>query len=579
MGVSYATLNSRGYIPLEGDGAFPVENVVRWLKAHRSLPTVFFNAPYDVGWLGTLGVEPPDTIHDAMAMAVHLDENRQDLSLDGVCRWQGVQGKDRQLLNEAAACYGIIKSKDVMSNLWRLPSRYVGPYAEQDARSTLDLFYKMKPKLEVDNVWDAYLTDASLVPMVVEMRRRGIRIDVDLVESTAERILRRADEVLRELERRLNLRLTYTDIASSQRLEPIFKQEQVPYPRTAKGNPSFESEWMRGAEHWLPSGIAEVRALRDAGEKFLRGYILEYSNNGRIHAEIHPYRSPEGGTRSHRFSYSNPPLQQMPSLNPELASAIRGVFLPERDREWTIFDYSQQEPRLTVHYAVLAEVLGWEDALAYYTEAGSEGDYHAMVAKLTGIPRPRAKIINLALAYGMGIALLAAKLGVSLEEAKRIMTVYHDRVPFIRRLTDLCSKKANQRGYIQLIDGARCHFDLWEPQRWRDDEDYKPLPRERAFATWKGRSLKRAFTHKAMNRLIQGSAARQTKLAMLELWRHGHVPMLQMHDDLNFSTAPGDTRTRREIYDIMKNIIPLQVPMKVDVEVGKDWGHVEKIAA
>jgi DNA polymerase I-like protein with 3'-5' exonuclease and polymerase domains len=581
-GVAYATLNSAGYIPLRGPQAFPLDNVVRWLSDHRHVPTVFHNSPYDVGWLSTVGVEPPHELHDTMAMTVHIDENRLDFSLDGVCRWQEIPGKDKRLLNEAAAAYGI-KPEQVMNNLWRLPNEYVGPYAEQDARSTLELFHKLKPLLEEQGTWNAYRCDCDLVSMVVAMRKLGIRVDVDLVEQTASRIMQDADAILHDIGRRLNLKLSYTDILSSQRLEPIFIAEGVPYPRTPPskrfptGQPSFESDWMKDSEHWLPKNIATARALRDAAEKFLRGYILEYSNNGRIHAEIHAFRSPDGGTRSHRLSYSNPPLQQMPSLNPKLASAIRGVFLPEQGQEWGIFDYSQQEPRLTVHYAVLTEVLGWQEALEYYTAPGSEGDYHTMVSKLTGIPRPRAKIINLALAYGMGVALLASKMGVSVEEAGRVMKIYHDRVPFVRRLTDECSKWANRRGYIQLLDGARCHFDLWEPQRWHEGESWGALPRDRALDKWKGRSLKRAFTHKAFNRLIQGGAARQTKMAMRELWRQGKLPMLQMHDDLNFSLDRGDTKWIKDTVEVMKTVVPIKVPMKVDVEIGPSWGNVEKV--
>lgn len=584
-GVAYAVDGRQGYIPLRGEKAFEKDSVARWLKDHNHVPTIFHNAPFDCGWrLTDLGVPPPDEVHDTQCMTVMLDENRLTYNLDDVCEAYGIPGKDKRLLNEAAAAYGI-KRTEVMENLWRLPNKYVGPYAEGDAVSTLNLGLLLLEKIRaVPDLYDAYFTDVSLIPMVVEMRRRGIRVDVLEAERIAAEIDARAQDMLAELGHRLALGrpMEFTDIMSGQRLSRYFDQEGVPYPKTSnkkKGKKtdesegqgySFESSWMADHPHWLPQTVAKIRSSRDASQKFLRNYICDFANRGRIHAEIHPYRSDEGGTRSHRFSYSDPPLQQMPGDRlADLKKLVRGVFLPEDEEYWLAADYSQQEPRILVHYACETGVLGWEKAHDYYHNDPAP-DYHTMVSKLTGLPRPQAKIINLSLMYGMGIALLCARLGLSLSEGQRVIDTYHREMPIVKGLGEKCSNAASSRGYIKLIDGARCHFDAWELQRMREGERWKTNTKEKALVDWAGRPIRRSFTHKAMNRLVQGSAARQTKKAMLALWREKIVPILQMHDELDFSID--NAQIVAHIVEVMRDIVPLKVPMKVDAEFGKTWG-------
>jgi DNA polymerase I-like protein with 3'-5' exonuclease and polymerase domains len=308
-------------------------------------------------------------------------------------------------------------------------------------------------------------------------------------------------------------------------------------------------------------------------KKFLQGFIVDFSHRGRIHAEIHSYRSDDGGTRSYRFSYSNPPLQQMPSRT-EAGRLVRTVFLPEDGELWLSSDYSQQEPRLTVHYAYECGIRGSAEAVDYY-RYNPNPDYHSMVAEMFGQPRKRAKIINLGLAYGMGVEKLADGLDLPLDEAKKLLDEYNERVPFVGGLSKHARQRADQRGYIKLIDGARCRFDMWELS-WREKGDgWSPaLPLEAAREKWPDRRLRRAFTSKALNRLIQGSAARQTKLAMRQCWREGIVPLIQMHDELCNSVREPAQVAR--ITEIMETVIKLQVPSKADSKIGLNWGSVRE---
>ena len=221
--------------------------------------------------------------------------------------------------------------------IWQLPARYVGPYAETDAVSTLELFEKLNPILDREGTRDAYRLEVDLLPMVLEMRRRGIRIDQDAAEQARDLLLAKRDAALAELSAQLGAAVSMDEINGRKWKAQTFDAHGIEYPRTPKGNPSFaagKSGWMAKHEHWLPQLIATASKYDAAGTKFLEGHILDHIVNGRIHAEIHPFRADDGGTRSSRFSYSNPPLQQMPSRDKELGPLIRSVFLPEEGEVW-----------------------------------------------------------------------------------------------------------------------------------------------------------------------------------------------------------------------------------------------------
>jgi DNA polymerase I-like protein with 3'-5' exonuclease and polymerase domains len=279
-------------------------------------------------------------------------------------------------------------------------------------------------------------------------------------------------------------------------------------------------------------------------------------------------RNDRGGTVSGRFSYSNPNLQQVPARDPEIGSLIRSLFIPEEGCQWGTFDYSQQEPRLMVHYASQMHLTGAKDAVAEYTEKNA--DFHQIVADMAKIPRKQAKTINLALSYGMGKEKLIKELGLDNAEAEKLFRQYHAKVPFIRALQDQCARVAIERGYIKTFAGRRCRFDRWESRYERTP----PLPLEEAKEKY-GNDLKRSYTYKALNRLIQGSAADMTKLAMIDLWEEGIVPHLQVHDEVDISIE--NTEQANTVTRIMENCVKLAVPLLVDVELGTSWGETKEV--
>jgi len=241
--------------------------------------------------------------------------------------------------------------------------------------------------------------------------------------------------------------------------------------------------------------------------------------------------------------------------------------MPEPGQQWAACDYSQQEPRLMVHYAEAAGVAGARKAGEAY-RGNPATDFHQFVADLTGLPRSKAKIINLGLAYGMGGAKLCLDLGLPVASVERtlpngqvrkflvagpegqaLLDQYHHHAPFVRGLTDACTRRAVRRRWIRTLGGRLCRFGVEGDPKTRD---------------W-------AYPYQAMNRLIQGSAADQTKQAMLELWKQGIVPLIQVHDELGASVESRDEATR--IQHIMEHCVELRVPSKVDVELGPNWGE------
>ena len=331
---------------------------------------------------------------------------------------------------------------------------------------------------------------------------------------------------------------------------------------------SFQKDWLEGHEHELPQLIVRARKLNKARTTFIDKMIMNHAFNGRIHAEAHPMRNDRGGTVSGRFSYSNPNLQQVPARDPEIGNLIRSLFIPEEGCQWGVFDYSQQEPRLTVHYASQMNLTGAKEAVELYTEDAA--DFHQIVADMANIPRKQAKMINLGLSYGMGKEKLIRELGLDDTQAEKLFQQYHAKVPFIRALQDQCARVAMERGYIKTFAGRRCRFDLWEGRYERN----LPLPLKEAKEKY-GDDLKRSYTYKALNRLIQGSAADMTKLAMIGLWEEGIVPHLQVHDEVDISIE--NREQANTVTKIMENCVKLAVPLLVDQELGKSWGEIKEI--
>jgi DNA polymerase I-like protein with 3'-5' exonuclease and polymerase domains len=572
------------YIPIRHPDTenFAAEQVYAWLKDLIAADVRFVtqNGLYDWGWLRTEGnvrMPPAERLEEIGALATIVDENRRRYNLEELCKWRCLPGKDTALLEQGAAAIGLSKRDKPRANIWRMPAHFVGPYAEQDAVSTLALFESLNPVLDHEGTRDAYRLEVDLLPMVHEMRRRGVRIDTAMAEQARDQLLQKRDAVFAELSEKLGTNVGMAEIGRTKWLAETFDKHSVKYPRTAKGNPSFTAGttgWMHKHAHWLPQLVAKADRYNKAAVDFLETHILGHVINGRVHAEIHPHRNDEGGTRSLRFSYSNPPLQQMAARNGEIAPLIRGVFLPEEGEVWAKPDISQQEFRFIVHYAAKLKLTRAEAAAERY-RADPNTDFHDLVAELTGLDRKQAKNVNFAKAFGAGVRKFAAMIGKPESEAQAIYARYDRMLPFVHQLAKRCEHTAASRGYLELCDGARRHWDDWVA--WTNWKGTGPCSREEAERRINDPSHPwcrkgpphRIDTHKAMNALIQGSAARHTKLWMRACWREGIVPLLQMHDCLDLSVSSPEQAER--VAQLGREAVALEVPIQVDLKFGRNW--------
>lgn len=454
---------------------------------------------------------------------------------------------------------------------------YVGPYAETDAEITLDLWNHFKTLLNREELWDVWRLEIALLPNLVDMTMRGIRVDIERAERTKQTILKREKEVLKRIK---SMTGQNVEIWAAQSIAKAFDGLGLGYPQTEKGAPSFTKNFLAEHSHELPKLIVEARNLNKTSGSFIDG-ILKYVHNGRIHSHINQLRSDDGGTVSGRISMNSPNLQQIPARDPVLGPMIRSLFLPEEGQQWAAIDFSQQEPRILVHFAKNygdyknMPMEGVESFVDGYRNDPNM-DFHSMVSEMAGIPRKQAKVINLGMMYGMGVNKLSEQLDLSVDEAKALTQQYHKRVPFVRGLMRGVQRKLEDprsSGSLRSLRGRKCRFDLWEPDTF---EMHKAMPRDEALATHGPTTrLRRAYTYKALNRLIQASAADMTKQSMVNVCEAGFIPMLQVHDELAFSVDGSEQA--KELAEIMEQAVPLQVPNKCDVEIGPSWGECEDL--
>ena len=565
VGYAVAIDGWAGYFPVAhaGGGNLDKRIVERWVRDVLATPAdkIMHNAAYDLGWLRASGFEVKGTIYDTMLAAPLIDENRFAYSLNSLGFDYLKEIKSEQGLKEAASDFGVHPKKE----LWKLPAMHVGGYAEQDAALTLKLWHHFKSLLAKDEVESIFNLETEVLPVLVDITLKGIHFDRAKCERHMHDMRAKEAEILKFLKSQAGMQV---DIWAAQSIAAAFDRLGIQYPKTAAGAPSFTKSFLDTHEHPMAKMILEARELNKTHGTFLVPYLKHSSKDGRIHTHFNQMRNEEGGTVTGRLSASNPNLQQVPARHEIIGPMVRGLFLPEDGDIWAANDFSSQEPRLLVHYATLLGLPGAEKmAQAYRDDPGT--DFHQMVADMAGIKRKAAKTIGLGLMYGMGKAKLAGELDLPLDEASELIATFHSKVPFLKGTVDAVMKRIEHPasgGSIRTLLGRKCRFPLWEPMEWGVN---KALPREQAVMEY-GSRIKRAGTSKGLNRLIQGSAADQTKAGMVALHKAGFNLLLQVHDEIALSVR--NKEEAREAANLMVTAVNLEVPSRVDVETGLSWG-------
>tara|TARA_R110000782_G_scaffold7051_4_gene23833 strand:- start:4530 stop:6434 length:1905 start_codon:yes stop_codon:yes gene_type:complete len=577
IGYAVATSFWSGYLPVkhQGGGNLDEKLVRRWLTKQLACPAdkIMHNAQYDLGWLRAEGFEVKGRVIDTMVTANLLDENRFSYSLNALGYDYLGKVKSEKGLIEAARSFGV----DPKAEMWKLPAMYVGQYAEMDATLTLDLWNHFKVLKGTEGVQDIWELETELLPYLVEMTRRGVRVDINRAERSKQEVMKREKEMTAKIKEMVGRNV---DIWAAASISKAFDELNIAYPRTEKGAPSFTKGFLAEHPHPLAKAIASARQYNKINGTFIDGILRHVGKDGRIHGHINQIRSDDGGTVSGRISMSNPNLQQIPSRDPILGPMIRSLFLPDEDKQWASVDFSQQEPRLAVHYAQAygkstgRELAGVKEIVhAYITDP--ETDFHTMVADMTNLPRKQAKTVGLGIIYGMGAAKMAEDLDISVDEAKAVISQFNSTLPFLKELGRGVQERLEDprsSGSIRSILGRKCRFDSWEPAAFGMN---KAMKREEAIAAYGPTTrLKRAMTYKSLNRLIQASAADMTKKAWLDCCKAGYIPMLQVHDELTFSVS--SLEEARTISGIMSSAVPLCIPNKCDIDIGPSWGEAKE---
>lgn len=593
-GISFAIEDGpKFYLPMRHDGGdnLPVHMVLGYMRAQAKRfrgDLVGANLPYDLDYLAGDGINFPNVrfFRDIQVADPLINELHASYSMENIAKRWGFEGKNEGLLRQAANDWKLDPKRD----MWRLPARFVGAYATEDASLPLAILRAQEREIDNQDLWRVYDLESKLLPVLVKLRRRGVRISEEKLGEVERWSLAQETEALAKVHHMTGVRIRVGDVWKAEALAPALESIGVKLGKTSQGKPNIDKALMASVDHDVARSLEWARKtnkLRSTFAASVRNHIV----NGRIHCTFNQLRRAkddesegDAGAAYGRLSCEHPNLQQQPARD-EFATMWRAIYLPEEGKRWASCDYSQQEPRWAVHYACLSRDLigyaAWTKAIEARDKYRNDPttDNHQMMADMAGIKRKAAKEIYLGLSYGMGGPKMCSRLGLPTrivvrdaqwnvyavdsdigkllasqgakrfeaagEEGQKLLDTFDEKVPFIKRMAKACEKRAREIGYITTVSGRRCRFPT-DPTGNFD------------------------WVHKGFNRLIQGASADQTKEAMVQCDAEGFDMIIQVHDEIAFSVE--DEAEGQRAADVMRNCVPMQLPSKVDVEVGDSWG-------
>lgn len=540
------------------------------------------NLQYDLDWLaGRHGVRfPRATFRDVQVAEPLLDENKFKYSLDSLAVEYGLEGK-------AAGGLRDLYGPGYIENMDLVDPGHAGLYCERDCTLAWEVYDRQCPDIEAQGLRPLFDMESRLTPLLLQMRQNGVRVDMARAQQNydeTQRILAAALARMREL-------VGFgVEIWAADSLAEAYTKLGIATPKTPGGKSSVTKSWLEAQRDEFSQLVQDARAFSKTGGTFLKSYILEKAipygeDEHRLHCQFHPLKTDQNGTVSGRYSSSGPNLQNIPTRHEILGPMCRSVFIPEVDHDWGCADWSQIEYRLLVHFASLVPGIDVRQVLRQYNEDPNT-DFHEIAATITGKPRKIAKNINFGVVYGIGVPHMAHTLGVPLAEAERILNEFHAAAPFLKDINNTATARAKDRGFITTLMGRRRRFADWEVKAW-GAADSPRFPTKQAAIEWRTKNVsthgngavQRAFTHAALNAVLQGSAADIMKAAMLKayedgLFAHGLlVPHLTVHDEFDVSiprTAIG-REAWAELQNVMSTVIKLAVPLKVSAGTGGNW--------
>jgi DNA polymerase I-like protein with 3'-5' exonuclease and polymerase domains len=562
-----------------------------WLRALLSrddITIVTANGRYDIEALWVDGIPVRSRVMDIQVIEALLDEEQSGYSLDKILARRGLPTKSKGSLEEELVRRGLVVQKGRgpatpdWTRLKDLEPSFVAEYATYDAKGTYDIFMQQINDVVADELQEVVALECELGPILIDMRIRGVPVDIPAAEKMNEEFKTECEEMLKQIKFSSGMDI---NPFSSQSIARYLDSIGITVPKTEKNNDSVTTDYLETINHPACELLAKYRSVEKIRRDFVEGMVLDVSYKGRLHPQYFQTRGSSfmsgddvNGTRSGRIGVLNPNLAQIPKRYPVYGKRVRSLFIPEVGEEWCKADYNQQEPRILLHFAYLLKLDGTEAARQIYVE-NPETDYHQMMTNRVNRVRPEKPItrgagkdINLGLAYGLGKVKMADRLGIPRSECNSILDSYHEGNPFVRQLQYRCIDVATRRGYVKTMLGRKRRFNLWESPHWPNMKGKRPLrDRDEAIKLWG--TVRRAMTHKALNSIVQGSAADQMKKAMIMLWKEGFRPLVTLYDELDHSIS--DRRQALRIKEVMETAVPFTVPHYVVAEIGPNWGFTE----
>lgn len=532
---------------------------------------------------------------DALIWELHYQYN-----LEIVCQRRGIPGKNEELLRQAVEAFGFpATGKQWKKHICKLPAKYVGPYAEDDAWACIRLMPSLLKDIEEQGLQKIVEVESRLLPICLKMKQRGVLIDQDHLDKVDRWAHEQETKALDEIKHITGHRIPDGLTMTARVCVPAFEAVGLQVPKnlnnkTGRWEPSITKEFLESIDHPVAEKLRWARKMGKLYGTFVT-QTREHMTNGRIHCTFKQIvgstdTNEESGAAFGRFSCVDPNLQQQPS-DPEYGAFWRAIYIPEPGTTWGCLDFSSQEPRWTTHHAARLNLRGAREAAQAFCD-DPKIDPHGMMAKLTGLPRKQAKIIFLALCYGEGGAKLCSQLGlptrwcvryrdlgtveyyetkaearkarleydgeaafyeVAGEEGQKVLDTFNQRAPYVKELAKLAEQQAKKIGKINLIGGRVVHF----PEK--DNGEYD-------------------FVYKALNRKIQGDSGMQMKLAILEIDRlyPDLFINLTVHDELDGSFP--HIIDMKKCAKVMCEVAgECYVPFRVDIEAGPNWGDIHQI--
>jgi DNA polymerase I-like protein with 3'-5' exonuclease and polymerase domains len=553
------------YFPVrhEGDDNLDKDTVTEWCHAEFKKykgEVVGANILYDLDWLGSEGIyfHPEATFLDVQHAEALLNEHRMRYNLNSLAEEYLGETKREEELRSIAKLYGI----DPKSELWRLPAGYVGRYAIGDVELPLDILRFQETKLQAQNLTKIWKLETDLIPVMLAMRQKGIRIDEEKLMECETFFQEQESLALHTIKKDTGVDLT-NQLWVAESCADVLRKLKIEFPLTEKTKaPSIASDWLKSIDNPTVQLIARGRRFNKARTTFCDS-IKRHMTYGKIHPNFNQLKGDDGGTVTGRLSCNNPNIQQQPIRDKEIGRMFRGIYLPDEGLQYARMDYKEQEPKLALHFAILSKQRGYEELLKRYSEDPDVGSYGLISSELD---RDTCKTVYLAQLYGAGGLKISDTLNKSrgdkglpqLEtvwreddkgglheypgpEATAIIDNFKQGAPWVIGLIRAVTRKARAKGYVKTLLGRHNRFPDIE------------------------------FVYKATNKLIQGSAADQMKKALVDLYAAGHTPHIQVHDEIGISVP--DEAQAIEIKEIMENAVQLKIPALVDYTLGANWGE------